>query len=112
MPYSIELTEDSKRDIRARGINPMKTVTVADLQRDVAHYVELAEEGDVLIMIKDKPVAFLRGFADEDDLFDYQLESDPRFLDRVRRARAQFRAGQGVELDDVKSELLRDDERP
>jgi len=84
----------------------MKTVTVADLQHDVTHYLELAEEEDILIVKNGKPVGFLRGFADEDDLSEYQLESDPRFLERVKRARAQFRAGQGIRLEDVKTELL------
>ena len=61
----------------------MKMVTVADLQHDVIHYIELAEEEDILILKNGMPVGFLRGFPDEDALFDYQLESDPRFLDRV-----------------------------
>jgi PHD/YefM family antitoxin component YafN of YafNO toxin-antitoxin module len=90
----------------------MKTVTVTDLQDDVTHYLELAEAEDILILNNGKPVGFLRGFADEDDLADYQLESDPRFLERVKRARAQFRAGQGIRLEDVKTELLdAEDER-
>ena len=59
-----------------------------------------------MILKNGKPVGFLRGFTDEDELFDYQVESDPRFLDRVKRARAQFRAGQGIRLEDVKAELL------
>ncbi len=84
----------------------MKTVTVADLQHDVTHYLELAEQEDILIIKNGKPVGFLRGFADDDDLFEYQLESDPRFLERVKRARAQFRAGQGIRLEDVRTELL------
>ena len=84
----------------------MKTVSVTDLQHDVTRYLELAEEEDILILKNGKPIGFLRGFADEDDLSDYQLESDPRFLERVKRARAQFRAGQGIRLEDVKNELL------
>lgn len=84
----------------------MKMVTVADLQHDVTHYIELAGEEDILILKNGKPVGFLRAFTDEDDLFDYQLESDPRFLDRVKRTRAQFRAGRGIRLEDVKTELL------
>lgn len=58
----------------------MKTVTITDLQHDVMHYLELAEAEDVLILNNGKPVGFLRGLADEDDLFDYQLEIDPRFF--------------------------------
>jgi hypothetical protein len=84
----------------------MKMVTVADLQHDVSHYLELAEEEDILILKNGKPVGFLRGFTDADELFDYQLESDPRFLERVKRARAQLRAGRGIRLEDVRNELL------
>ncbi len=84
----------------------MKTVSVTDLQHDVAHYLKLAEEEDILILKNGKPVGFLRGFTDEDDLFDYQLENDPRFLERVKRAHAQFRTGQGIRLEEVKTELL------
>ena len=84
----------------------MKTVTVTDLQHNVTHYLELAEEEDILILNNGKPVGFLRGFADEEELFEYELESDPRFLERVKRARAQFRAGRGIRLEDIKTELL------
>lgn len=84
----------------------MKTVTVSDLQHDVTHYLELAEHEDVLILRNGKPVGLLRGFADEDDVFDYHFEHDPRFLERVQRARAEFRAGQGIRLEDVQDELL------
>jgi PHD/YefM family antitoxin component YafN of YafNO toxin-antitoxin module len=84
----------------------MKMVTVTELQHDVAHYLELAEEEDILILKNGKPVGFLHGFTDEDELLDYQLERDPRFLERVQRARAQFRAGHGIRLEDVKTELL------
>ena len=43
----------------------------------------------------------LIGFKTEDDWFDYRLENDPRFLDRIQRARDSLRAGRGVRLEDV-----------
>ena len=43
----------------------------------------------------------LRGFASEDEWFDYQLENDPRFLKRIAEARASLQNGQGVKLEDV-----------
>jgi hypothetical protein len=49
-----------------------------------------------------EPAVVLTGFAPEDDLFDYRLENDPRFLARVEKARASLRAGRGVRLEDVK----------
>jgi len=46
----------------------------------------------------------LIGFDLEDDWFDQRLETDPRFLQRVEKARASLRAGRGVRLEDVPSE--------
>lgn len=40
-------------------------------------------------------------FASEDDWIDYRLENDPRFLARIVAARASYRAGLGVKLEDV-----------
>ncbi len=87
----------------------MKTITAADLQINVVRYLEIAETEDLLIMINDRPAGILRGLSSEDDLLDYQLESDPRFLERVKRARAQFRAGEGIRLENVRDELLADE---
>jgi len=38
----------------------------------------------------------------KDGWFDYRLEHDPRFLQRVELARTSIRAGRGVKLEDVK----------
>ncbi|MCU0490960.1 MAG: type II toxin-antitoxin system Phd/YefM family antitoxin [Chloroflexaceae bacterium] len=89
----------------------MKTVTIADLQRDVTHYLELAEGEDMVILNNGKPVGILRGIADDDDLFDYEFEQDPRFLERVKRTRAQFRAGGGIRLEDLRDELLNETDK-
>jgi hypothetical protein len=32
---------------------------------------------------------------------DYRLENDPRFLQRIERARKSVRAGRGVRLEDI-----------
>ena len=44
----------------------------------------------------------LIGFRSEDDWFDYRLENDPRFLERIARAREHLRAGHGTKIEDVK----------
>jgi hypothetical protein len=33
--------------------------------------------------------------------FEYRMENDPRFLDRVDKARKSHRAGRGVRLDEL-----------
>ena len=61
-----------------------------------------AETQDVVITRHGKPAGVLIGFKSEDDWFDYRLENDPRFLQRVEQARASIRAGRGVKLEDAK----------
>jgi hypothetical protein len=46
----------------------------------------------------------LIGFESEDDWFDYRLEHDPRFLQRIEQARNSLRAGRGVRLEDLETE--------
>ena len=48
-----------------------------------------------------KPAGILIGFKSEDDGFDYRLENDARFLERVEAARTRLRAGRGIRLEDV-----------
>jgi len=61
-----------------------------------------AEKEEIVITRRGKPAGVLIGFASEDDWFDYRLEHDPRFLDRIEKARKNLRAGRGVRLEDVK----------
>lgn len=88
----------------------MKTVTLTELQNDISKYLELAEGEEIIILREGKPVGLLRGFSDEDDVFDYQLETHPAFIERVRRSRSSFRAGKGIRIEDVKSAIFDDKE--
>jgi PHD/YefM family antitoxin component YafN of YafNO toxin-antitoxin module len=63
--------------------------------------LRLAEKEDVIITRHGKPAGILIGFASEDAWFEYRLEHDPRFLQRIERARQSLRAGRGVKLEDV-----------
>lgn len=66
--------------------------------------VREAEKHEIVITRHGKPAGVLIGFESEDDWFDYRLETDPRFLRRVEKARASLRAGRGVRLEDVDKE--------
>ena len=57
----------------------------------------------MLITRPGKPAGFLIGFESEDDWFEYRLETDPRFLRRIEKARASIRAGRGIRLEDIDS---------
>jgi prevent-host-death family protein len=80
----------------------MKRVPLSNLKDDLSKYLRLAETEEIVITKHGKPAGILVGFASEDDWFDYRLENDPRFLDRVARARQSVRAGKGIRLEDLK----------
>ncbi len=79
----------------------MKRVPLSDAKDDLSKLLRLAERQEVVITRHGKPAGVLIGFADEDDWLDYRLENDPRFLDRVARARAAIHAGKGVRIEDL-----------
>jgi prevent-host-death family protein len=83
----------------------MKTVALNEAKDELSRYLHVAEKEAVLITRHGKPAGVLVGFASEDDWLDYRLEHDPRFLQRVERARQSLRAGQGIRLEEVDLEI-------
>jgi prevent-host-death family protein len=79
----------------------MKSVALNEVKDDLSRYLRLAEKEDILITRHGKPAGVLIGFASEDEWFDYRLEHDPRFLQRIEQARRSLRAGRGVKLEEV-----------
>lgn len=79
----------------------MKKVPVTELKDDLSKYLRMAEKEQIIITRHGRPAGVLMGFASEDDWFEYQLENDPRFLERIERARTSLRNGRGVKLEDV-----------
>ena len=63
-----------------------------------------AETQEIIITRHGKPAGVLIGFESEEDWFDYRLERDPRFLQRIEQARNSLRAGGGIRLEDVETE--------
>ena len=80
----------------------MKEVPLAEVKDDLSRYLREAAKGEIVITRHGKPAGVLIGFETEDDWFDYRLENDSRFLQRVEQARRSLRAGRGVKLEDVK----------
>jgi len=89
---------------RAVRKSRVRQVPLSDVKDDLSRYLREAEKQDIVITRHGKPAGVLIGFGSEDDWFDYRLESDPRFLNRIERARASLRAGGGVRLADMKDE--------
>jgi prevent-host-death family protein len=85
-------------------VKAMKKVALSEIKDALSRYLRLAETEEIVITKHGKPAGVLMGFASEDDWFDYKLEHDPRFLQRIARARASLQAGQGVKLEDLQFE--------
>ena len=79
----------------------IKEVPLSEIKDDLSRFLHEAEKQEIVITRHGKPAGVLIGFESEDDWFDYKLENDPRFLERVERARKSLRAGRGIRLEDV-----------
>ena len=79
----------------------VKEVPLSEVKDDPSHYLREAESREILITRHGKPAGVLIGFASEDDWFDYRLENDPRFIERIAAARESLRRGNGVALEDA-----------
>jgi prevent-host-death family protein len=79
----------------------IKQVPLSEMKDDLSHFLREAEKQDIVITRHGKPAGVLIGFESEDDWFEYRLENDPRFLQRIKQARAGLRAGRGVRLEDL-----------
>ena len=83
------------------GKTRMRRVALSDVKDDLSKYLRLAEDERIVITRHGKPAGVLVGFGSEEDWFDYRLETDPRFLERIAKARANLRAGRGIKLEDL-----------
>jgi prevent-host-death family protein len=79
----------------------MKKVALSAVKDDLSRFLRLAEKEEVVITRHGKAAGVLIGFESEDDWFDYRLEKDPRFLQRVEAARGSLRAKRGIKLEDL-----------
>lgn len=79
----------------------MKKVPLTELKDDLSKYLRLAEDEEVVITRHGKPAGVLIGFESEEDWFEYRLERDPRFLQRIEAARPSLRSTGGMRLEDI-----------
>ena len=82
----------------------MKKIPLSEVKDDLSRYLRMAEGEEIVITRHGQPAGVLIGFKSEDDWFEYRLEHDPRFLQRVEQARNSLRAGRGVKLEDIDTE--------
>ena len=85
--------------IRRSGV---RQVPLSEISNDLSRFLREAEGEEIVITRDGKPAGVLIGFVSDEDWFDYQLETDPRFLRRFELARKSLRQGHGVKVEDVK----------
>jgi prevent-host-death family protein len=86
--------------IRKSGV---KEVPLSVVKDDFSRFLREAARQEIVITRHGRPAGVLIGFESEDDWLDYRLETDPRFLDRIAKARANVRAGRSVRLEHLDS---------
>jgi PHD/YefM family antitoxin component YafN of YafNO toxin-antitoxin module len=79
----------------------VKRLPLSVVRDKLGRFLHDAERQEILIMRRGRPAGVLIGFASEENWFDYQLETDPRFERGIEAARRSLRAGQGVKLEDI-----------
>lgn len=79
----------------------MKQIALSEVKDDLSKYLRLAEKEEIIITRHGKPAGILIGFASEEEWLNYRLEHDPRFLERIARARQSLRRGRGVKLEEL-----------
>lgn len=79
----------------------MKKIALAEVEDDLAKYLALAEDEEVVITQGGRPAGVLIGFKSEEDWLDWEVENDPRFPQRIEEARQSLREDGGGRLEDV-----------
>ena len=79
----------------------MKRIALSEIKDELSKYLRLAEKEEIVITRHGKPAGLLIGFASEEDWFDYRLERDRRFLQRIEQSRRSLRLGEGVRLEEI-----------
>jgi prevent-host-death family protein len=77
-------------------VKPIKKVALSEIKDDLSKYLRMAENEEILITRHGKPAGVLVGFGSDGAWFEYQLENDPRFLQRIERARQGLRNGKAL----------------
>ena len=83
----------------------MRKIALSEVKDDLSRYLRVAEKEAVVITRHGKPAGVLVGFASEEEWFEYRLQNDPRFLQRIESARASLRGGGGIRLEDLDLEV-------
>ena len=81
----------------------VRKVPLSEMKDDLSRFLRKAEKEEIVITRHGKPAGVLIGFESDDEWFDYLVENDPRFLQRVENGRRSIRAGRGFKLEKVRA---------
>lgn len=90
-----------KANADARPRSDARLIPLSEVKDDFSRYLKEAASGEIVITRHGRPAGVLIGFESEEDWLEYQLETDPRFFERIARARAELREGRGIRLEDA-----------
>ena len=79
----------------------MKRVALSEVKDELSKYLRIAEKEEIVITRHGKAAGVLIGFKNEDDWFEYRLQNDPRFLQRIEAARQSLVEGKGIRLEEL-----------
>lgn len=82
----------------------MKSAPLSEVKNDLSKFLREAEKEEVVITRHGKAAGVLKGFASEDEWFEYRLLNDPRFLKRIEKARRDIRAGKGISIEELREQ--------
>ena len=76
----------------------MKFVNVSELKSRTSEVLRIAQERDVIVISRSKPIAIIRNF-NEDELEDYVLMNHPEFLAQMEKAYQDVKTGKMTDID-------------
>jgi len=82
----------------------MKFVNVSELKSRTSEVLRIAQERDVIVISRSKPIAIIRNF-NEDELEDYVLMNHPEFLAQMEQAYQDAEAGKTTDIDEYLASL-------
>lgn len=95
--------------VATKGATNMKFVNVRELKNKTSEVLRMAQDRDVIVLSRSKPIAIIRHF-DEDELEDYVLMNHPDFLAQMEKSYQDAKAGKTTNIDEYLASLEAEDE--
>ena len=108
MCYEIILAPEAANDLKLLDAHLRAEIrdakaALSEVKDDLSKFLRQAEKEEVVITRHGRPAGILIGFSSEEDWFDYRLEHDPRFLERIESTRRNIKSGRGIRIEDIET---------